>query len=536
MSCPQSSRRSAAFKRRWPLGFARLSLAASAVMCVTIPHAVAVSGAVGPAVVIPIEGGITDITARSIERRVEQALQDGAKTIIFELNTPGGMVTSALDICRTIKTLPDDVHSVAWVNPYAYSAGAMISVACKQIVMGASSRIGDCAPIMVTPTGGLQPLGDAERAKAESPVLQEFRDSADLNGYDRLLCRAMVTVGQEVWWIENVETKERKFVAPAEKKKLLGRSGWDQSAWRLVTEYVNPKTGQAVPARQPIDPENELLTLSQAEAAAYGFASGIVADLGELQALLGLNTAPAYIKVSGWEKFAAWLNSPLIRGILMMVVVIGAYTEFQKPGLIIPGSAAAVALIIFFAAPYAAGLASIWHILLLALGAALVLAEIFIIPGFGIAGLLGGAIILVALVATFVPAEPQAPTFSLPSMQVTWDAIMEGIKVMALSLLASLVGIAAIIRYLPQMRLSRKVLLASPQRAALAVDDPHPNVALQGDVGVVTGALRPGGQARFGSEIVDVESQGEYVEGGVRVTVVQRAGRRIVVRPLRDEA
>lgn len=530
MSCPQSSRGLAA------CSLARLSLAASAVMCAAVPHALALSGAVGPAVVIPIEGKITDITARSIERRVQQAVQDGAKTIVFEIDTYGGMVTSALDICRTIKMLPADVHTVAWVQPKAFSAGAMISVACRQIVMGPSSRVGDCAPIIVSPTGGMQQLGEAERAKAESPVLQEFRDSADLNGHDRLLCRAMVTVGDEVWWVENPKTNERKFVDTAEKEKLIGRSGWTESPWRLVTEYVDPKTGKSVAPKQPVDSKNELLTLSQSEAVAYGFAIGIARDIAEVQSLLGLNTAPAYIEVSGFEKFAAWLNSPLIRGVLMMVVVIGAYTEFQKPGLIVPGSAAAVALIIFFAAPYAAGLASIWHIVLLGLGAALILVEIFILPGFGVAGLLGGAIILVALVATFVPAEPQAPMFSLPSMQGTWDAIMEGVKVMTLSLLASLVGIVAIIRYLPQMRLSRKVLLASPQGAALAVDDPYPNVALQGDVGVVTGALRPGGQARFGSEIVDVESQGEYVEGGVRVTVVQRAGRRIVVRPLKDEA
>src|SRR5262245_49207949 len=76
------------------------------------------------AALIPIEGEINDIVRDSVKRRLDEARAAGAGTIIFKMDTPGGQVTSALDICRLIKGVPRDVRTVAWVNPNAYSAGA----------------------------------------------------------------------------------------------------------------------------------------------------------------------------------------------------------------------------------------------------------------------------------------------------------------------------------------------------------------------------------------------------------------------------
>ena len=215
------------------------------------------------AFVVPIRGEISDIMRDSIARRLEQARSKGAKTIIFEMDTPGGLVTSALDICRIIKKLPDEgIRTVAWVHDDAYSAGAMISVACQQIVMTNTSHIGDCAPIMYAPGAGVQEMPAAERAKAESPVLAEVRDSANRNGYNHLLLRAMVTVGEEVWWVENVQTGERRFVNAAEKAELFGEKPLfseseteSPSDWRLVESYINPVTDKSVPAKKPVDAE-----------------------------------------------------------------------------------------------------------------------------------------------------------------------------------------------------------------------------------------------------------------------------------------
>lgn len=486
--------------------------------------------------IIPISGTINDVVRDSIQRRIDAARNDGANVLIFEMDTPGGLVSSALDICRIIKSQPDHIRTVAWVNPDAYSAGAMISVACNEIWMSPSSSVGDCAPIMVVPGGGVQELGEAERAKAESPILQEFRDSAVRNGYDLLLSRAMVAVGTEVWWIEKIDGDERRFINSDEKKTLIDDVPDEEREWRLVGTATRPDTGEAIPVRQPVDRADELLTMSQFDAVLYGFARGIFDGPSDMPSQLSLSAPPERYELSGWEVFAIWLNSPLIRGILLVLVLIGGYIEFQSPGLILPGATALLALAIFLAAPYAAGLATFWPILLFALGVILLLVEAFVFPGFGVAGILGMLLVAVAAIGSFVPFERELPTFSAPSLRQIWEGIQTGILVVVSSLLIAVAGMVALAHYLPKSKLARGVLLTSIPGGGSSgtLPDAHPTVALVGDVGTVTGALRPGGQARFGGEIVDVCSQGEYVDAGRRVQVIRREGMRIVVRPLAD--
>lgn len=489
------------------------------------------------AAVIPIRGVIDDIQWRSVERRLAEAERAGAKIIVFEMDTPGGLVTSALEISKLIKTLPErGLRTVAWVNDDALSAGAMISLAAQEILVASTASIGDCAPIMISPTGGLEELGETERAKAESPILQEFRDSAVRNGYDPLLLRAMVTLGTELWWVEHIRSGERRFVDGDEKRRRIDEVAESERVWRLVSTYTHPVDGREIRVEQPVARPNELLTLGADQAIAFGLARSVASNLAGVQSALKLTRAPSVYEINGWEQFAAWLNSPLVRGLLFVIMIIGAYMEFQSPGLILPGVTALVALAIFLAAPYAAGLATTWTIILLAVGLILLAVELLLIPGFGVTGVLGVLLILAAFIGTFVPTEPGAPPFSWPSLQGTWDAIKTGMIVMASSLLIAVVGIVLMTRYLPSVPGANTMFLKpTPPAATLAIQDPAPGVAMPGDIGVVTGALRPGGQARFGQEIVDVTSQGEYVEAGRRVQVIKREGPKIVVRPLSDD-
>jgi len=214
-----------------------------------------------------------------------------------------------------------------------------------------------------------------------------------------------------------------------------------------------------------------------------------------------------------------------------VIVLIGAYVEFQHPGLILPGVTALVALAIFLAAPYAAGLANIWTVIVLIAGLVMLGIEVVAVPGFGLLGLAGTALIVIALLGTFVPAEPNLPTFSLPNLQATWDGLYLGVKVLASSVLVSICGILMLARYLPRTRVAAGLIIANPDAQSLPISDAHLRVAQVGDVGVVTGDLRPGGQARFGQEVIDVQSQGEYIEAGRRVRVIRRDGMNVIVRP-----
>src|SRR5258705_138566 len=167
-----------------------------------------------PAAVIPIRGQINDYSRDAFLRRLDKARALGAKVIIVELDTPGGLVTSALDISRTIRGLRD-LRTIAFIDNKAYSAGAMIALACDEVIMVPNAVIGDCAPITINHTGDV-----VGAAKALSPVLDDFRDSAARNGYDPMVVEAMVRVESVVYLLEN-DKGVRKVVGADEYKKLI---------------------------------------------------------------------------------------------------------------------------------------------------------------------------------------------------------------------------------------------------------------------------------------------------------------------------
>lgn len=495
----------------------------------------------GPAqaAIVTIHDEINDITLVSMKRRVEEARAAGATIIVFEMDTPGGLVGSTLEICTYIKNL-SDLKTVAWIHPAAYSAGAMISLACDEIVMAGASRMGDCAPILISPTDGLKELGKTERAKVESPILKEFLDSAHRQGYDPLLCESMVRLGNEIWWMEDGNGGERRFVRKSDKESLMAKEG---SAWRPVAKMIDPVSGTEVPVRQPIVEDRDLLTLTQSEAVVFGFAKAIVSSESDLRTHYSITSRIPRLMPNWSEKLADFLSSPIIRTILMILIALGAYAEFNAPGHFVGGAVALVALVIFLGAPYLTGLADFWEILLVLIGVILLAVEIFIIPGFGVAGIIGLILILIGLIATFVPAEP-GPVI-IPRLPATWLGLETGIEVVFGGMAISLIGMWILNRYLPRIPGARSLILPVGQSAkAPAFDpasgafggiletDPHGVVRI-GDYGKTLTRLRPAGKAMINGRRLDVIAQGEMLDEGKMVEVVEIEGVRIVVRELR---
>ena len=152
-------------------------------------------------VVITIEGEVDNITASSFKRRLKEA--SSADAIVIDLNTPGGGLLPTLEICYEIKNNAPP-NTVAWIHPHAFSAGTIIALSCREIIVSPNSTFGDAAP--VTQMG---PIPATERAKIESPILAEVVDSARRNHYDEHLVEAFVSVGIELWLLENIKTNER---------------------------------------------------------------------------------------------------------------------------------------------------------------------------------------------------------------------------------------------------------------------------------------------------------------------------------------
>lgn len=526
------------------------------------------------AAVISIKGEITDVTVESVRRRIEEAKAAGVNRIVFELDTPGGLVTSSIAIADLIKTLNDarpEIHTVAWVNPNAHSGGSIVAVAADEIVMARSSRIGDSQVILGGPDG-VQAVPEDLQAKAYSPVLTEFRASARLNGYDPVLCEAMVIPEREVWWLENTRTGEREFVFRDEKLRRMGEKEEkftkkksapkeetaDESdaeteeteetddvsvtlihsdavvgEWKLVETYHDALRDVPVDVVQPVERADELLEMSQSEAVAYGFCKAIVTtdeQLRERYAILQLNR----MDPSWSEALAFWLTSMYVRGFLMVIILLGAYVEFHTPGLGLPGLVALIALGIFVGAPYLTGLANVWEILLIVAGMVFIAIEIFLLPGFGVAGISGAVLLLFGLVATFVPEEPGRffPLF-MPSLPETMYGLKVGLTTIVGSLATSLIGMFILSKYLPSLPVFNRIVAPNPTPSEVQVEDPYRGLARVGDVGEAEGPLRPAGKARFGVMLVDVVTEGEFLDPHARVEVIERRGNRVVVRSVR---
>src|SRR5690606_15966534 len=272
--------------------------------------------------------------------------QLGADTVILEVNTYGGLVTSGLAISRMIKQQAD-LQTIVFVKEKAISAGAMISVAADRIVMEPHSQIGDSGVIASGATG-VQELDPHTRAKVESPVLEDFYDSAIRNGYDPLLLQAMVAVDRAVYWIENTQTRERRFVGQEEYEKLVEKVEAAQRVWQ-----------PALPERNPIDAKDTLLMLSAELAEKVGLSKGTYDSVEQYAAERGLTIIQRLAPTLG-ERLVGWLGSMTVRSLLMTVLLFSLYMSFSTPGHGLPEAVAAISLVVLMGVPAMSGYAQ-WY-------------------------------------------------------------------------------------------------------------------------------------------------------------------------------
>ncbi|MFG0291558.1 MAG: hypothetical protein ACF8MJ_00225, partial [Phycisphaerales bacterium JB050] len=172
--------------------------------------------------VITIEGGIDGVTLRSVQRRIKLAEEAGADAIVIELNTPGGEVPAVTEITTALKGT--NLHTIAWVNPQAYSGGAIIALACDEIVVSSNATMGDAGIIQIGMGKqgiGMQKIPANERAKITAPLIADLVDSARRNGHDEVLVQAFSTLGVETWQVRNKQTGRYYFLTDREYKALF---------------------------------------------------------------------------------------------------------------------------------------------------------------------------------------------------------------------------------------------------------------------------------------------------------------------------
>ncbi len=293
-----------------------------------------------------IDGEIDLGLSPYLSRVVSDAEKDNAEAIIFKINTFGGRVDAATQIKDAI--IGTDLLTIAFINNRAISAGALIALSCKKIIMVPGSSIG--AATVVDQTG--EKVGE----KYQSYMRSEMRSTAEKNDRPVNIAEGMV---------------DERIVIPG-----------------LVDS-------------------SQLVTLTSEEALEYGIADTLLEHMDDVYALYNLQGAEIIYQKSNWaEEVVRFLNNGIISSILIMIGIFGLMAEVKSPGWGLPGTAAIVALSLFFGSSYILQLASIIEILMFVVGLGLILLEVFVIPGFGVAGISGIILVIVSLFLSMLGADP----------------------------------------------------------------------------------------------------------------------------------
>jgi membrane-bound serine protease (ClpP class) len=485
----------------------------------------------GNVFIIPIREPISAKTHDALERKLVRALAQGADLLIFDMDTWGGQAGAALEITRLIKTDLVDVHTVCLVRTRAVSAGAMIAVACDEIVMTGVGKLGDCAPIL---TRGK--LEGVEREKTETVLRTEFGESARLNGYPIALAKSMVSYGLEVWLVRNRDSGERRYILRHEWEELIG-----------VQPDDSPEAAEAAAAASPwqrvkkVVREGELLTMDTADAVAYGFASAVVKAPGDApyRALLeryDVRGAPTILRDTWSEDLVDFLRSPLMMGLLLFLAMLFGYVEMHTPGFGVFGGLAIVCFALLLGSNYLVGLARWWEIALIVLGVLLLALEVLVIPGFGVAGISGILCCLAGLAGVLLANPPGE--LPIPETALDWRMLRRGALAFGVALAAATAAAALLSKVLPKIPLASRIVLApaAPAGGSAPAAERSPIHRIQvGDVGLVEGTCRPVGKVRFGDDLLDAVSDGEMIPAGARARVLRRDGNRLVVEQTEGE-
>lgn len=500
----------------WPLVCLLACLAAGPA---TQPAPTTEPSAPSKAIVVPLSGEVDDFTRDDLLRRFEEAKGMGAKTIILRIDTYGGLVTAGLDISRFLRD-QHDVHTIAYVKTKAISAGALIAIACDEIIMSPGAQLGDCAPIIFDTTGQIQPLPAAERAKEQSPVLADFAASARRNGYDPLVAEAMVRVETVVHVLVN-DKGEKRFVDDKDEAALVAQ-GW--------------KPAPGFP--DPIDGPDTLLTVGPEEATLLNLSKGTADSIDELARDQNLTIAGDLSPGAG-DKIVELLGNPWIRSLLITAFIVALNIALHAPGHGAAEATALISLALLLGIPLLTGYAQWWEILVILAGLALCAFEIFVFPGHGISLALGILMFCFGMVMTFVARQPGAPGW-LPSTDQTWNGLRNGLIAVLGGIVAAMFLSAWLRRYLPAIPYFKRLILTetsghvgtTPAVGATS-SDVWPFV---GTVGNAVSELKPGGSARFpfggDSRITSVVSANGFVPPGKKIAVLEVHGSRVVVRAI----
>ena len=424
---------------------------------------------------VPIEGTIDLGLPPFIQRTLEDAESNEATAVIFDINTFGGRVDAATQIKDAI--LGADILTIAFINRRAISAGALISLSCEKIYMTGGGLIGAATAVDMTGKKGSE--------KVISFMREEMASTAEKRGRSKEIARGMVD--EELTFTHLVIGGDSIKVDDIEGRK-----------------------------------DGKLISLTTEQALKYKIADGTAENMEALLDSLGYSSFKTIETTENWsEAIVRFLTNPVVASLLTTFGFLGILFELQSPGWGIPGFVGLACLILSLSASYIAQLATMSDMLFVLTGLALILLEVLVIPGFGIAGLGGIGLMIYGLYLLLLP--------DIPVGEEVLGQAMDGFLI---GLVGAVIGVVLLAKLMIKTKFWEQLTAPDTQKK----EDGYSNTlgweSLQGETGIADTDLHPSGWVRVKDQRIFVVSEGEFIEEGKEIKILSVDGNRVLVREL----
>lgn len=417
---------------------------------------------------INIKENIGSNTWVYLQNGLYEALDKKADCVLLHMNTYGGGLVEADSMRTAILEFPLPVY--VFIDNNAASAGALISIACDSIFMRNSGSIG-AATVVSGQDGSKAP------DKYQSYMRAMMRATAEAHGMDTIL----------------------------------------QDSDTIYKWKRNPLVAEAMVDERVVIPgfadSTQILTLTARDATELGYCDGIAENLNQI--------AMQYLQYGDYElhtynptfydKLKGFLTNGVFQAFLIMFIIGGIYMELQSPGIGFPTAVAITAAILYFTPLYLTGYAQNWEVLLFVLGLILIVFEIFVIHGFGVAGISGIVLVVLSLILALIGNI----RFDFGALPITH--FFRASMIVFAGLAMGFVFIVYMVSRIGKPGIFKKVALTSDQEGYYSV--PLEPKSLVGQTAIASSVLRPSGKVRIGDEYYDAISLRGFIEKGESVVV-----------------
>ncbi len=411
-----------------------------------------------------IQGDIDPRSNRYTELALERAEEINADYVVIEMDTYGGALNDADDIRTRVLNFEKPIY--VYINKDAASAGALISIACDSIYMAKGASIG--AATVVTADGAAAP------DKYQSYMRSIMRSTAEATGRNPDIAEAMVDETLEV---------------------------------------------------EGVSEDGKVITFSTSEAIKHGFCEAQVSNLDEIMKRSGVEDYELdEFEIGTAEKIIAFFLNPFVSGILVLVIIGGLYFELQTPGVGFPILASVVALVLYLTPYYLNGLAENWEIIVFLVGIVLIALEVFVIPGFGVPGILGIICTVGSLILMMVNND--AFDFSFVELDEILFASAAVISGLVGAVVVMFVGGAS----LANSKVFQRIALSETMEKTAGYTSNFKKESFIGKTGVAYTVLRPSGKVMIDGDIYDAHTRGNYIDKDVEVEVINEEGTSLKVK------